>query len=105
VPTRLRLLLATLSAAGLVALSLGAATHAADTTTPATAATTAAAWPGCATFTSQPRAQARWIALGRPPQANGDHDGRVCEDLPATAPSPTTTTPCTTTKKVEPGWT
>jgi hypothetical protein len=69
----------------------------------------AKAWPGCKAFHSQPQAQARWIALGRPAGADGDHDGRVCEALPATATA-TATAPGTgdgacvkTTKVVDVG--
>ena len=40
-------------------------------------------WPGCDTFDTQPEAQAYWEAHGRPPVADGDDDGKVCESLPA----------------------
>lgn len=47
----------------------------------------AGAWPGCKAFTDQATAQATWEASGRPAVADGDGDGKVCESLPATAPS------------------
>lgn len=43
----------------------------------------ASAWPGCDSFDTQPAAQAYWESHGRPAEADGDDDGRVCESLPA----------------------
>jgi hypothetical protein len=40
------------------------------------------AWEGCDSFNTQPEAQAYWESHGRPAQADGDHDGQVCETLP-----------------------
>jgi hypothetical protein len=42
----------------------------------------AAAWPGCDGFDTQPEAQAYWESHGRPAEADGDGDRRVCEGLP-----------------------
>src|SRR5919106_6786760 len=42
-------------------------------------------WPGCDSFDTQPEAQAYWESHGRPAQADGDDDGKVCESLPAGA--------------------
>ena len=39
-------------------------------------------WPGCDSFDTQPEAQAYWESHGRPAQADGDNDGKVCESLP-----------------------
>jgi hypothetical protein len=38
----------------------------------------AQSWPGCDGFDTPPEAQAYWESHGRPAQADGDHDGRVC---------------------------
>lgn len=65
-----------LRALGLVALVAGVAVF-------ARASARAASWPGCASFTTQAQAQAYWRAHGRPPVADRDGDGKVCEDLPA----------------------
>jgi hypothetical protein len=40
------------------------------------------AWEGCDSFDTQPEAQAYWESHGQPAQADGDHDGQVCESLP-----------------------
>lgn len=45
----------------------------------------AQAWAGCASFDTQPEAQAYWESHGRPAQADGDNDGEVCESLPTGA--------------------
>lgn len=42
----------------------------------------AADWPGCDAFRTQPDAQTYWEQHGRPPVADRDGDGRVCESLP-----------------------
>ena len=41
------------------------------------------AWVGCDSFDTQPEAQAYWESHGRPAQADGDNDGKVCEGLPS----------------------
>jgi hypothetical protein len=92
-----RLTLAALAAALALIVVGGLSPSALGDTAPT--ADAAATWPGCAAFASQPQAQKRWVALGRPASADGDHDGKVCEDLPATTGS-STTTPCTKTKRV-----
>lgn len=51
--------------------------------------TVSSSWPGCATFSTQPEAQAAWKTAGRPARADGDGDQRVCESLPAAASSST----------------
>jgi hypothetical protein len=38
----------------------------------------ASTWPGCDSFDTQPEAQAYWESHGRPAEADGDGDGRVC---------------------------
>jgi hypothetical protein len=43
------------------------------------------AWAGCDSFDTQPEAQAYWESHGRPAQADGDNDGKVCESLPTRA--------------------
>ena len=47
----------------------------------ASAPTAASTWQGCTAYTDQAQAQAAWEAAGRPPGADGDSDGRVCESL------------------------
>lgn len=42
----------------------------------------AATWPGCDSFDTQPEAQKYWESHGRPAEADGDSDGKVCESLP-----------------------
>ena len=42
----------------------------------------ASSWPGCDSFDTQPEAQAYWESHGRPAEADGDGDGKVCESLP-----------------------
>jgi hypothetical protein len=42
-------------------------------------------WAGCDSFDTQPEAQAYWESHGRPAQADGDNDGKVCESLPTGA--------------------
>lgn len=45
----------------------------------------ASTWPGCDSFDTQPAAQAYWNSHGRPAEADGDGDGRVCESVPDAA--------------------
>jgi hypothetical protein len=42
-------------------------------------------WAGCDSFDTRPEAQVYWESHGRPAQADGDHDGKVCESLPTRA--------------------
>jgi hypothetical protein len=60
----------------------------------------ASAWPGCTSFSTQPQAQAYWESHGRPSQADGDHDGKVCESLPGTPTGGGNTRGCTRTGRV-----
>lgn len=58
----------------------------------------ASTWPGCSRFTTQPEAQAYWEAHGRPPVADPDGDGKVCESLPSGGGGHACTKPSTTVK-------
>jgi Deoxyribonuclease NucA/NucB len=49
---------------------------------PSSAAATGA-YTRCADYHSRRQAERAWRASGRPAGADPDHDGRVCEDLPA----------------------
>lgn len=40
------------------------------------------AWAACDSFDTQPEAQAYWESHGRPAQADGNNDGKICESLP-----------------------
>ncbi len=77
-PARRQLLSAALAAVACATLS-------ACSSATIDAVATADGWPGCDAFQTQAEAQHAWRQAGRPSQADGDHDGRVCEALPTTA--------------------
>jgi hypothetical protein len=76
-------LAAAVLAGGLLALALQPGAH-------------ASSWPGCERFDTQPQAQSYWESHDRPPEADADHDGKVCESLPA---GETTTGDCRRPKR------
>ena len=80
-------------------IALTVALAAAPAVSARAAEASAQTWPGCDAYRTQPQAQQAWEGMGRPARADADHDGVVCESLPA-AEHDSGTSQCTRTRKV-----